>query len=60
MTIYLTVTQVAKRLQVTDDTVRNWIQVGRMAAVNIGTDERPQYRILESQVASVCKQVRVY
>lgn len=55
----LTVSQVADRLQVNRQTVWNWIQTGRLEALDIGTQGRPQYRISEAAVASVCRKACV-
>ena len=47
----MTVDQVAAQLGVTTDTVRQWIRSGRMPALNIGTPERPRYRVTDDQLA---------
>ena len=41
----LTVSEVAEQLRVTDVTVRRWIQRKELAAINLGGQKRPEYRI---------------
>ena len=52
---FLTVSQVAERLQVHRRTVLGWIETGRLEAMDIGSDQRPLYRIAEGAVAKVAK-----
>ena len=42
---WLTVGQVAKELQVGDETVRRWIRSGELKVLNLGGRTRPDYRI---------------
>ena len=46
----LTVSEVAEELRVTDVTVRRWIQRKELAAINLGGQKRPEYRIRRTAV----------
>ena len=46
----LTVSEVAEYLRVTDVTVRRWIQRKELAAINLGGQKRPEYRIRRTAV----------
>ena len=41
----LTVGEVAALLRITDVTVRRWIQRQELSAINLGGQQRPEYRI---------------
>lgn len=47
--------QIAKRLQVSEDTVRAWIRTGELPAVNFAGPKatRPRYRITEEGLATL-------
>ncbi len=47
---YLTAAQVAERFNVQPDTVRRWINLKLLKAINISTGKRPTYRILAEDV----------
>jgi excisionase family DNA binding protein len=48
---YLTATQAAKRLEVSDETIRRWARLGRLPARKVGL----QYFILEQDVEELAK-----
>ena len=51
MAEYMDTAQVARRFNISQDTVRQMIADGRLAAINIGPDGgRPTYRILRRSV----------
>ncbi|TDN40243.1 helix-turn-helix domain-containing protein [Hymenobacter sp. UV11] len=51
----LTVAEVAKRLKCHSKTVCKYIEEGKLAAANIGTWERPQYRVSEKDFTTFYK-----
>jgi len=48
---YLTATEAAKRLEVSDETIRRWVRLGRLPARKLGM----QYFILEKDVEECAK-----
>jgi len=48
---YLTVTEVAKRLKVSDETIRRWVRLDKLPARKLGL----QYFILEKDVEECAK-----
>jgi excisionase family DNA binding protein len=52
---YYTVRQVSQRLQVSEQTVRNWIRKGTLPGVKIGAD-RAGWRVRESDVDALLKE----
>lgn len=52
---YLTPKEVAEHYRVSQDTVRRWIKAGRVPHVNLGTADRPLYRIPEDAIASLAR-----
>ena len=48
----LTVSQVARRLQLHPETIRRWIREGKLQAVKLGSD-RAGLRIRESELAKI-------
>jgi len=54
----LTVTEAARRLRCHVDTVRKLIAVGRLPAQDIGTPQRPTYRIPADALADLAVRPR--
>lgn len=50
MSAWLTIPQVAERLQLNEQHVRRLIRRGELKASNIGGDRRPSYRVEETAV----------
>ena len=48
---YLTATEAAKQLGVSDETIRRWVRLGRLPARKVGL----QYFILEQDVAGLAE-----
>lgn len=48
-----TVQEVAKRLRVSDKTVRTWVEQGTMKAVLLPPTRRKRYRILASTIEEI-------
>jgi len=51
----LTVQNIAERLKISRDTVYRWIESGELAAIDIGVDSRPRYRVSEEALATMLK-----
>lgn len=47
------------RPQVCEDTVRAWIDAGELTATNIGTTERPRWRIMREDMDACLERRRV-
>lgn len=54
--VYLTVADVAKQLQISEDTVRRWIKSGKLPALKIGKEWRIDPEELKSLLAQFRKQ----
>jgi excisionase family DNA binding protein len=54
---YLSVTQVARLLQVNRDSVLSWINTGRLRAINTSKGIRPRYRVARADLESLSKPV---
>jgi hypothetical protein len=50
-----TVTQVARQLRTSPDTVRGWINSGQLAAANLATGPRPRYVVTQDDLTSFLK-----
>jgi excisionase family DNA binding protein len=49
---FLTPPQIAKRLGVGREKVRQWIRSGELNAINISNNVQPRHRVAESDIAS--------
>jgi excisionase family DNA binding protein len=54
--VYLTVADVAKQLQISEDTVRRWIKSGKLPALKIGKEWRVDPEELKAFLAQSRKQ----
>jgi excisionase family DNA binding protein len=54
---FLTVAQVAERLEIGQETVRRWIKSGKLHAVNLG-GTKLGYRIPESEIERLLREAR--
>ncbi len=54
--VYLTVTDVAKQLQVSEDTVRRWLKSGKLVGLKFGKDWRIDPDDLKAFLAQSRKQ----
>jgi excisionase family DNA binding protein len=52
--VYLTVADVAKQLQISEDTVRRWIKTGKLPALKIGKE----WRVAPDDLEAFLKQSR--
>jgi excisionase family DNA binding protein len=50
-----TVTQVARQLRASPDTIRGWIKGGQLSAANLATGPRPRYVITQDDLAAFLK-----
>lgn len=55
----LTVDEIAARLEVNSERVRRWIKEGQLAAANVGTEKKPEYRIAPADIQAFLARRRV-
>jgi excisionase family DNA binding protein len=56
---YWTIQQVAEKLQVTDRTVRRWIEDGKLAAVRFSESQQGHVRITDSDLREFVERHRI-
>ena len=56
---FLRTTQVAEALEVSRSTVVTLIRTGELAAINVGTRERPEYRVAGAELEAFLERRRV-
>lgn len=52
---YYSTATVAQTLEIPRRTVQYWIAEGRLTAINVGTEERPRFRVSSVALATFCE-----